>query len=75
MKQLAGTYYKGKIRLNKILPTKRPLKVIVSFIDDIENDSVELKLSDFSFQKSRELLKNLKGSLSEALLDERREAL
>jgi len=34
-----------------------------------------LKLSDFSFYESREVLKDMKGSLSEAVIEERRSYL
>lgn len=75
MRQLTGTYYQGKVHLEKIIPTDRPLKVVVMFEDDIEPESKGLKLSDFSFDKSRHLLRNIKGSFSDAVIDERREAL
>lgn len=35
----------------------------------------ELSLSEFSFSKSREILKNYKGSLSDVLVEERRSEL
>ena len=75
MLQLTGTYYQGKVHLEKIIPTDRPLKVVVMFEDDIELESKGLKLSDFSFDKSRHLLRNIKGSFSDAVIEERREAL
>jgi hypothetical protein len=40
-----------------------------------ENDNhTRLKLSDFSFAKSQELLKDVKGSFADELVRERREA-
>ena len=75
MLQLSGTYYQGKIYLEKIIPTDRPLKVVVMFEEDIQLESKGLKLSDFSFAKSRRLLKDVKGSFSDTVIDERREAL
>ena len=75
MLQLVGTYYKGKVHLEKIIPTDRPLKVVVMFEEDIQSGSKGLKLSDFSFAKSRKLLKGVKGSFSDTIIDERREAI
>ena len=75
MLQLTGTYYQGKVHLEKTIPTDRPLKVVVIFEEDIKPESKELKLSDFSFAKSRKLLKDVKGSFSDTIIDERREAL
>ena len=75
MKQLTGTYYQGKVHLEKTIPTDRPLKVVVMFEEDIKLESKELKLSDFSFAKSRQLLKDVKGSFSDTVINERREAL
>ena len=75
MRQLNGTYYEGKVHLEKIIPTDRPLKVVVTFEEEINVESKGLKLSDFSFAKSRQLLKDIKGSFSDTVIDERREAL
>ena len=75
MLQLTGTYYEGKVHLEKIIPTDRPLKVVVMFEEDFNLESKGLKLSDFSFAKSRKLLKDVKGSFSDTVINERREAL
>ena len=75
MLQLSGTYYQGKVHLEKVVPTDHPIKVVVMFEEDINVGSAALKLSDFSFAKSRELLKNVKGSISDSVIEERREAL
>ena len=75
MRQLFGTYYKGKVHLEKVIPTDRPLKVVVIFEEDIKHESKGLKLSDFSFAESRALLKDVKGSFSDAVVDERKDAL
>lgn len=75
MQQLTGTYYKGKVHLEKVIPTDHPIKVIVMFEEDIKPQSKALKLSDFSFAKSRELLKDVKGSFSDTVINERRKSL
>jgi len=75
MLKLTGTYYKGKVHLEKVIPTDHPIKVIVMFDEDIKPQSQALKLSDFSFAKSRELLKDVKGSFSDTVINERRKSL
>lgn len=75
MQQLTGTYYQGKVHLDNIIPTDHPLKVVVIFEDDIKSESKGLQLSDFSFAKSRQLLKDIKGSISDTVIEERRESI
>jgi hypothetical protein len=76
MLRLTGTYYEGKVHLGKIIPTDRPLKVTVIFEEEVSKpEPSRLTFSDFSFAKTREILKNTKGSLSETVIEERREAL
>ena len=73
--QLKGIYFEGKVHLEKLIPTDRPLKVVVMFEEDFNVEVKRLKLSDFSFAKSKLLLKNVTGSLSDTVIEERREAL
>ena len=76
MLQLTGTYYKGKVHLEKIIPTDRPVKVTVVFEEEVSTpESKRLKFSDFSFAKARDILKNKKWSFSDTVIEERREAL
>ena len=76
MLQLTGTYYQGKVHLEKIIPTDHPIKVVVLFEEDvIKEPKKRLQFSDFSFAQSREILKNTKGSLSETVIEERRDSL
>ena len=35
MVRLSGTYYKGKVRLEKVIPTDRPVKVVVMFEEEV----------------------------------------
>lgn len=74
---VAGIYQNGQIKLEQEIPSQKPLKVIVTFLDEPANTPEKrgLQWSDFSFDKSREALKNYKGSLSDAVIEERREAL
>ncbi len=76
MLQLTGTYYEGKVHLEKIIPTDRPIKVTVVFEEEVSTGEVKrLKFSDFSFAKSREILKNKEWSFSDTVIEERRESL
>lgn len=76
MLQLTGTYYQGKVHLEKTIPTDRPVKVTVVFEEEVKTPEIKrLKFSDFSFAKTREILNNMKGSLSDTVIEERREAL
>lgn len=68
-----GTYVNGVITLEKKIRSKRSLKVIVTFLDDeIQSDSKRLTTKDFSFGKSREKSKRYDGSLSDAVIDDRK---
>jgi hypothetical protein len=72
MVALVGTYLNGQVKLDKELPSKKPLKVIVTFLEEVDVEkSNGLQLSDFSFSKSQKNLIDLKTSLSDSLIDER----
>ncbi|WP_342083933.1 hypothetical protein [Dyadobacter sp. OTU695] len=74
MLEIKGTYQNGTIRLDSNPVTDLPVKVVVNFPDmDVLPPSPKiLKWHDFSFSKSRQILKNLKSSLSEEVILERR---
>ena len=66
MLQLKGTYYKVKIHLEKIIPTDHPIKVTVVIEEEVVRpETKSLKFSDFSFAKSREILKDKEWSFSD----------
>lgn len=68
-----GTYQNGSIKLDKDYKSDNPVKVIVTFLEDIETESENmLSLSDFSFSKSQKNLEKYHGSFSEAVIEERR---
>jgi hypothetical protein len=76
MIQLSGTYNNGNIILDKPVMVDKPVKVLVTFMDeDVVEEGKRLSINDFSFLKSRELLKDVKGNLSDAVIDERRSEL
>ena len=72
MRTLTGTYYKGRLKLDRPLATSKPLKVTISFEED---DKSSLSLSDFSFAETQELLKNCNTSFSDEVIEERRNAV
>ena len=76
MVQLSGTYDKGNITLDKKISIDKPVKVIVTFMDeDVAVEKERLTLNDFSFAKSRKLLKDVHTSISDAVIEERRSYL
>jgi len=76
MLAIKGTYKNGKIYLQEKVKTSKPVNVIVTFLEDVEMTiSRKPNLKKFSFNKSRELLKDFKGSLSDVIIEERRSAL
>jgi hypothetical protein len=79
MLKIKGIYQNGRIKLDSNPTLSLPVKVIVTFPEiDVptpaEKVSKTLKWSDFSFDRSRQLLKDLKSSLSEEVVSERRNA-
>ena len=62
MLSLVGTYINGYLKLDKEYTTENPVKVIVTFLEEVQNNSEkELVLADFSFSKSKKNLENFKG--------------
>jgi hypothetical protein len=73
MLSVKGVYENGEVKLKEKVPIHRKIPVIITFIEDVEEDEVQgLNLRDFSFNRSREILKDYKGSLSDAVIEERR---
>ena len=53
MLQLTGTYYKGKVHLEKIISTDRPLEATVVFEDEVTGTNAKrLKFSNFLLLKT-----------------------
>ena len=68
-----GIYENGIIKLERRIQAKKSVKVIVTFLDEeFPNDSKRLTVKDFSFLKSREKSKRFTGSLSDAVIEERK---
>jgi hypothetical protein len=73
MLAVAGTYQNGILKLEKEYKSNLPVKVIVTFLEDINLESKKtISLSDFSFKKSQQNLIDVKGSFSESIIQERR---
>jgi hypothetical protein len=80
MVAIMGTYENGVVKLNEEIKSETPLKVIVTFLEELKtkeepNAPKKLKLEDFHFAESRAALKGIKGSLSDSLIEERRSYL
>jgi len=76
MVAVVGTYQNGFVKLDKEYPSANPVKVIVTFLEEVQGVSNEgFSLSDFSFSGSQQNLRNYHGSLSEAVIEERRSEL
>lgn len=73
MVAVVGTYQNGFVKLDKDYSTDDPVRVIVTFLEEIQLSSEErILLSDFSFAKSQKNLENYKGSLGDSVIEERR---
>jgi len=73
---VVGTYQNGFVKLDKEYLSNTPVKVIVTFLEDVQSQSDKgFSLSDFSFSESQKNLENYKGSFSDAVIEERRTEL
>ncbi len=76
MVAVVGTYQNGYVKLDKEYHSNNPVKVIVTFLEEIPAQTEKgLSLSDFSFTQSQKNLENFKGSFSETVMEERRSDL
>jgi hypothetical protein len=76
MLAVVGTYKDGYVTFDREIQSGKAVRVIVTFLEEIEEEREEsLKLSDFSFAKTKEILKNLKSSLADEIVEERRSEL
>ena len=76
MVAVTGTYLNGYVKLDKEYQTEKPVKVIVTFLEEMETIPEQgLSISNFSFSKSRKALAGYKGSFSDTVTEERRKDL
>ena len=69
---VVGTYQNGIVKLDKDYHSNNPVKVIITFIDDVHaSPERQLSMSDFSFSKSQKNLESFKGSFGDAVIEER----
>lgn len=72
MTTITGTYFKGRLKLDKPVKLTKPARVTIVF----ENEKSDgIKLSDFSFSETQELLKDCKTSFSDEVIEDRRKAI
>ncbi len=73
MLSLKGIYENGEVKLKEKIAVTGEVPVIVTFLEELEDEEPQkLDLDEFSFNRSKELLKDYKGSLSDAVIEERR---
>lgn len=73
MVAVVGTYQNGYVKLDKEYSTEHPVKVIITFLEDVQSQTDKgFSLSDFSFSQSQKNLENFKGSFTDAVIEERR---
>ena len=85
MLALRGTYQNGFIKLENPIDIDKPLKVIITFIDEEiqlnyqlnvnKQEKKTIDINKFSFLQSIEASKDFQGSFSDSLIDERRSEL
>jgi hypothetical protein len=73
MLAVKGVYENGEIKLKEKVSISGEIPVIITFLEDIEKQEIQKPdINKFSFKRSKELLKDYKGSLSDAVIEERR---
>jgi len=73
MLSVRGLYEHGAVKLDEKIPITAETPVIVTFLEDGEEEETKkINLEDFSFNRAKEILKDYKGSLSDAVIEERR---
>ncbi len=76
MLSVKGTYKDGKVILREEIKTEKPVSVIVTFLEEVKTPGVrKLDINKFTFKKAKKLLEGYKGSLSDAIIEERRSAV
>lgn len=71
-----GIYFNGNLKLENPITSEKPLKVIVTFLEETEesNQDTGFSVKSLSLDKSRKLLADFKGSFSDAVIKERRDS-
>lgn len=74
MVQIKGQYFNGRLILQTPVSSAEPLEVIVTFPALEAAQEIPLDLNQFGFASAKELLKDFRGSFTEALLEERNQS-
>jgi hypothetical protein len=76
MLTIKGIFKGGEIKLHQEVKFDKQVDVLVTFLDDVEAKTKKpAGKKVYSFKASRNLLKDYKGSLSDAVVEERRSQL
>jgi hypothetical protein len=73
MVAVVGTYQNGYVNLAKEYKTENPVKVIITFLEEVQLQSEEgLSLAHCSFIKNQQNIEHYIGSFSDPVIEERR---
>jgi hypothetical protein len=76
MLSVRGVYENGEVKIKEKVSITRETPVIITFLEDLpEEGTKKMDLSEFSFNRSKDILKDYKGSLSDTVIEERRSFL
>ena len=76
MLAVEGTYQDGKVTVQEKIWAVKPVKVIVTFLEEVNvPEKKRVNLDHFSFNRSKKILESYQGTLSDAIVEERRSAL
>lgn len=76
MHAVSGIYQNGKIKLDEEYLSDKPVKVIITFLEEAPSPAGNgHSFDDYSFAKSRQLLEKYKGSFGDTVIEERRSEL
>ena len=76
MLSVRGVYENGEIKIKEKVSITRETPVIITFLEVLpEEKTKKLDISEFSFNRSKDILKDYKGSLSDTVIEERRSFL
>jgi hypothetical protein len=76
MLSVRGVYENGEVKIKEKVSITRETPVIITFLDDLQDEETKkMDLSEFSFNRSKDILKDYKGSLSDTVIEERRSFL
>jgi hypothetical protein len=74
MLAMKGIYQDGRLILEEEIIATKPLKVIVTFLDEMPApEDSKIDLDKFHFKKARTIAKDFTSSLSDEIIKERRE--